>query len=81
MASDFLRHNHLDTTREHYSEEIKEIQKQTIEEVHEVHGSLASGEISEQEAVELYTSDNDLLTKILKKAREEGLLGEVLSVS
>jgi len=81
MASDLLRHGHLDTTREHYAEEIQEIQKQTIEEVHEVNESLAEGELSMKEVVALYRSDNDLLRKILREARENGLLDDVLSVS
>ncbi|MEF8976448.1 MAG: site-specific integrase [Halapricum sp.] len=53
MAGDLLRHGGLDTTREHYSEVVREVQRTSVSGVRELGQARASGELSESEVAQI----------------------------
>jgi hypothetical protein len=72
MAGDVLRHGDLDTTDEHYSEKVSEVQRTPVSGVRELGQARANGELSEQEVEQILSRDASVLLELLKelKARQ-----------
>lgn len=71
MAGDLLRHGGLDTTREHYSEVIREVQRTSVSGVRELGQARASGELSETEVAQILSGDASVLLELFKELNGE----------
>lgn len=71
MAGDILRHKDLDTTREHYSEMVREVQRTSVSGVRELGQARASGELSEKEAAQILSGDASVLLELVKKMNSD----------
>lgn len=71
MAGDVLRHKPLDTTREHYSEKVREVQRTSVSGVRELGQARASGELSERAVGQILSGDASVLLQLVKQSNDD----------
>lgn len=67
MAGDVLRHGDLDTTDDHYSKIVREVQRTSVSGVRELGAARASGELSESEVGQILSGNVSVLLELVRE--------------